>query len=94
MLQRNWQLKEFDKNVVFLGDGVDVHKETIIGFNKNYIFVSPNSNAQRASSVGALAIEYANDNLAVDGPEFELTYLRKSQAEREYDEREKEKTND
>lgn len=83
------KLKHFDKNAVFLGDGTDVYKNTIKEFNENYIFALPNANAQRAATVGTLAISYAKKGMEVNTSDFELMYLRKSQAEREYDEREK-----
>ena len=82
------KLNEFGKNAIFLGDGVKVHKDTIKQFNENYIFALPNFNEQRAATVGTLALNYVNNDKAVNPDEFELTYLRKSQAEREYDERE------
>ncbi|MCI8805604.1 MAG: tRNA (adenosine(37)-N6)-threonylcarbamoyltransferase complex dimerization subunit type 1 TsaB [Clostridiales bacterium] len=82
------KLSRFDKNVVFLGDGVEVYKDIIIEFNSNFIFAPSHINAQRASAVGALAMEYARSGV-VDPKDFELIYLRKSQAEREFDEREK-----
>lgn len=72
---------------IFLGDGVNIHKDTISEFNSDYIFAPPNINMQKASSVGALALEYAEMGKFVDSRDFELIYLRKSQAEREYDER-------
>ncbi len=81
------KLSRFDKNVVFLGDGVEVYKDIIIEFNSNFIFAPSHINAQRASAVGALAMEYARSGV-VDPKDFELIYLRKSQAEREFDERE------
>lgn len=83
------KIKETGKNAIFLGDGVDVHKNTITAFDEEYLFVPQNSNAQRASTVATLAFKYLEEGKAVDAEDFELTYLRKSQAEREYDEREK-----
>jgi len=88
------KIEKLKKNPVFLGDGVDVHKNTINDFNKNYMFSLPNSNFQRASSVGLLAALYVEKGEAVNVSEFELCYLRKSQAEREYDEREALKNGD
>ncbi len=83
------KLDGFDKNVIFVGDGIEAYRDTIKNFNKNYVLAFSNLSYQRAASVGALAIDYALKGLIVDSKEFELTYLRKSQAEREYDEREK-----
>jgi len=81
------KIASYNKNAVFLGDGVDVYKNIIKNFNSEYIFAPPNLNAQRAASAAALAINYAKDDMAVEVSEFQLMYLRKSQAEREYDER-------
>ncbi len=83
------KIDKLGKKALFLGDGVDVHRDAITKFDEKHMFVSPNSNAQRASTVGALAINYAKNGLFVNSFDFEITYLRKSQAEREYDEREK-----
>ncbi len=83
------KLENFKMNALFLGDGTDVYKNIINDFNENYIFALPNLNMQRAATVGMLAISYAKGGLDVDAKDFELMYLRKSQAEREYDERKK-----
>ncbi len=88
------KVNNLGKNVIFLGDGVDVYKKTISDFNINYMFALPNSNFQRASSVGLTATLYAEKGKAVNLSEFKLSYLRKSQAEREYDEREALKNGD
>lgn len=84
------KIKETNKNAIFLGDGVAVHsgflKETLGSLAE---FAPINNSMQRASSV-ALAAKDAYKNKEFDTylslvPE----YLRKSQAEREYDERNK-----
>lgn len=82
-------ISSYSSDTVFLGDGVLQYKDTIKNFNKNYSFVSPNNNMQRASSVGACALNKINENqnICVKYSEFNLFYLRKSQAEREYEER-------
>lgn len=84
-------LEKYNKNAIFMGDGTEVYKDTIKAFNKEYIFALQNLNAQRAASVGTVACFYANKGLAVLPEDFQLMYLRKSQAEREYEEREKNK---
>ncbi len=81
------KVRSFGKNAVFLGDGVEAYKNIISDFDKSYVFAPQNQNMQRAASVGALAIKYVNDGRIVDVGDFEIIYLRKSQAEREYDER-------
>lgn len=78
-------ISEYKKDVIFLGDGVGVHKNTLINSNRNYSFAPVNINMQRASTVGMIALDYAKDNKAVDYTQFDIFYLRKSQAEREYE---------
>lgn len=79
---------KFSEKVIFLGDGAKVYFDKIKYFYGEDVFVSPNSNMQRAASVGALAIKMGEE-YAVNYDEFSIIYLRKPQAEREYDEREK-----
>ncbi len=69
---------------VFLGDGVPVFKDTIKEFNSGFTFAPVCCNMQRAACTGALALERTAD--AVNCDDFEIIYLRKSQAERERDE--------
>jgi len=76
-----------DIDAVFLGDGAIVYKDIIKSFNTDYLFAFANNNLQRAASVAALAINYAKKGKIVDYNNFNIMYLRKSQAEREYDER-------
>lgn len=76
----------FSEGVLFLGDGVRVHK-ALLEKNANFSFAPAHVALQRAASVGAIAIEMAKDGKAIDGDCLELIYLRKSQAEREREER-------
>lgn len=79
------ELNELGETVVFLGDGVDPYRGMLQeGVKVNTVFAPPNLNRQRAGNVallGAKLLESGNVK------EFELDYLRKSQAERERDER-------
>lgn len=75
-----------EREVIFLGDGVPVHKEKLQQ-DKNFLFAPSHCNMQRASSVAALGKIMAEEGMAKSGDEFELIYLRKSQAEREREER-------
>jgi len=79
------RIKKLNKPAVFLGDGCFVHGEKIIAHG--FEIAQSNNLVQRAASVGALAIKYAGEGKAVGYDKLELTYLRKPQAEREYDER-------
>lgn len=76
--------KEFDKEVIFLGDGVPVHRAKLEQ-NENFIIAPASLSIQRASSLACAAV--ANEDKAVNGNDFEVMYLRKSQAEREREER-------
>lgn len=76
----------FGRPVVFLGDGVYPNLEILIGC-KNFILAPPSLNLQRAASAGALALRLVEEGKAVTPEDFRLIYMRKPQAEREYEER-------
>lgn len=78
--------ENFEKPVVFLGDGVPVHKEKLEK-NTNFRFAPAHCALQRAASVAALGQKMAKEGKATKGDVFSLIYLRKSQAEREREER-------
>ncbi|HHW66408.1 tRNA (adenosine(37)-N6)-threonylcarbamoyltransferase complex dimerization subunit type 1 TsaB [Defluviitalea raffinosedens] len=81
--------KEYNKPLVFLGDGVPVYKDKIkeaIG-DGEYYFAPQSCNMQKASSIGSLGMILAKEGKAQDSMEFVPFYLRKSQAEREYEEK-------
>ena len=88
------ELNSFDKKAVFAGDGVFVHRDTISKVLGDKAVFAPSSAAiQRASALADIArAEFENGRTKNC---FELTpiYLRKSQAEREAEER-KEYEND
>ena len=73
-------------NVIFLGDGVLVHKDKLYEYLEFSTALS-NCNYQRASSVGVLAINLIKEGKYIDGKNFKPVYLRKPQAERELEER-------
>lgn len=76
--------------VVFLGDGVDVYREILKErLEVPYSFAPAHCNKQRASAVAALGIVYARREQLITAAQFQPDYLRKSQAEREREEREK-----
>lgn len=81
--------KNEKRKTVFIGDGIirfgDIIKEKL---GENAVISLANSNMQRASSVGILAKILYENNEAMAYDEIMPIYLRKSQAEREYDERE------
>lgn len=78
------ELKEMGEQVVFLGDGVPVFKEKIKEILGSAALFAPHTaNAQRASAVA----EAAKRKNTVEYSELVPMYLRRSQAEREFDER-------
>ena len=80
---------EKEKRVYFVGDGVPVYKDEISKLmGERAIFVPANNLNQRASSLAVLAQQRADR--ATDANSLMPFYLRKPQAEREYEEKMKE----
>ena len=79
------RVKALDVPATFIGDGCLVHGETIK--KSGFSIAHYNILLQRASSVGLLALGRASKGMCVDYNDLELIYLRKPQAEREYEER-------
>lgn len=83
-------LKDKNERVVFNGDGTLVYREEIVNSLGNRAIFSPkSSNMARASSVAELALLRAREGKLESYMELTPEYLRKSQAQREYDERQK-----
>ena len=83
-------LNVYRRRVVFLGDGVPVYADMLAeGLKVRYSFAPSFMNRQRAAAVGALGIRYYEVGRYETAAEFRPVYLRKSQAERERAEREK-----
>ncbi len=79
------KLKVYDRDVIFLGDGVPVFGDRLrneIMADRRIFFAPENMNRQRASSVGALAFVYYEEGKTVPAADFVPEYLRPSQAER------------
>lgn len=74
---------------IFLGDGANVYKDIILEkFSKNTI--APMHLAmQTATSLASLAFSYIAEKKYIDYNDFFVDYLRKPQAQRELEEREK-----
>lgn len=84
------RLGRYDEEIVFLGDGVPVFRETLtecIMAGKRISFAPAHLNRQRAASVGALGIRYYKAGRLESAAEHQPDYLRVSQAERERRER-------
>lgn len=84
------RINELGQPVIFLGDGVPVYRSQIEEQIKVSVSFAPaHKNRQRAASVAALGAEYWKQGRYVSAAEMQPDYLRKSQAEREREEREK-----
>ena len=80
-------LKEQTLPIIFVGDGVAKHKEFLQENIPNSFFAPNHSNFPKASSVGELGIKKINDGVIENINSINPIYLRKSQAEREYEKR-------
>ena len=88
------EIKELQKeseeysNVIFLGDGVEVHQKKIEEcFGDAVSFAPPHLSKQRAGAVAVLGAQYFREGRMVNAREHEPVYLRLSQAERELQEK-------
>lgn len=80
------EAQEFNKTVIFVGDGIFVHTDKINSVN-TFVMAPASCNMQRASSVASLAAELVKEGRYIEGSSFVPVYLRKSQAERELEEK-------
>ncbi len=71
--------------VYFIGDGVDKFKQTLKSNISCSLFAPAHLNFARASSLGELGLKLFKEGLFEDLNSSTPIYLRKSQAEREYD---------
>ncbi|MDQ2086215.1 tRNA (adenosine(37)-N6)-threonylcarbamoyltransferase complex dimerization subunit type 1 TsaB [Herbivorax sp. ANBcel31] len=79
-------IEKKDKKVVFVGDGVDIHKDFFKKRLKdNCEFALGNMRLQRASAVAGIAYLKAKEGNIESSFEMVPFYLRKSQAERMYE---------
>lgn len=78
------EINQRNREVIFLGDGVDVYQNILKEFVKvPYSFAPLHVSKQRAAAIGALGIEYYKKGLAEKAEAHVPVYLRLSQAERE-----------
>ena len=83
------KLNAMGERVIFLGDGVPVHEKLIREkMTVPFEFAPAHVNRQRAASVAALGAVYFAEGKIQDAAEHGPDYLRKSQAEREREEKE------
>lgn len=84
------KLDSMGERVIFLGDGVPVFRKQIEEqITVPVKFAPANTNRQRGASVAALGCIYMEQGKTESAAEHKPDYLRKSQAEREREEREK-----
>lgn len=82
------KLNVLGREVIFLGDGVPVYRKVIEETLQVPFFYAPaGNNRQRAASVAALGAVYYAEGKTVTAAEHQPEYLRKSQAEREQEEK-------
>lgn len=78
------QINNLGRDVIFLGDGVEVYKDKIEELlTVPYSFAPSHLLKQRAGALGNLGMLYYKQGKVVSADEFEPIYLRLSQAERE-----------
>lgn len=83
------KLTEYNRPVIFLGDGVPVFKKMIDEtFEGAYMYAPAHMNRQRAAAVATLGMQMYEKGIYEAADDHAPIYLRKSQAEREYEERE------
>lgn len=82
------ELEKYDEKVIFLGDGVEVHRMVIENELKNeFMFAPIHLSKQSAAAVAVLGEIYFEQGKAESAELHKPIYLRKSQAEREREER-------
>lgn len=83
------KLKDFDDNIIFVGDGVETYKDLLLenlkSDSKEISFATSHLNCQYALSVARAAKDMAFKNEYNDYNSLSPLYLKKSQAERELD---------
>lgn len=80
------ELIKRNEKVMFCGDAVPIHKDLIIQKLKGNAYFAPKAlSMPRASAIGELALIKFNNGIEDSIYTFSPIYLRKSQAEREYE---------
>lgn len=78
------EINRQNREVILLGDGSEVYRQLLTeALNCPFRFAAPHLNRQRAGSLAVLAWDKLQRGEVIRGEEFELEYLRLSQAERE-----------
>ncbi|MGV8984157.1 tRNA (adenosine(37)-N6)-threonylcarbamoyltransferase complex dimerization subunit type 1 TsaB [Clostridium sp.] len=87
-------LKEKNCSITFVGDGVPKFKEKIIANLPEVFFAPAHLNLAKASSLGELGLKLLSKGVFDDIYASVPIYLRKPQAEREYEEKMRQKGNE
>ena len=82
------ELSALDKNTVFVGDGVPAYRDVIEELlGDKAVFAPSCANMQRASALAPAAARLFDEGKTMTCYELKPVYLRKSQAEREAEEK-------
>ena len=82
------KIDNLDRSVIFVGDGIPVFKEYLDEhLNTEHFYAPAHLNRQRAGAVPVLGQKYFMEGKTESAAEHQPDYLRKSQAEREHEER-------
>lgn len=87
------ELAHSNESVCFLGDCIEKYKNLILSYIPKAIFAPNNLNVARASSLGELALKKLKEDKCENLYSFAPSYLRKSQAEQQYEKKLKDKSN-
>jgi tRNA A37 threonylcarbamoyladenosine modification protein TsaB len=79
------EINKYDEPVHFIGDGIYKHRDKLSALLPHASFAPAHLNLTRASSLGELGIKLLHSGIFEDLNTATPIYLRKSQAEREYD---------
>lgn len=82
------KIDELGRETIFVGDGIPVYRDRIDEkLQTKHLYAPAHMNRQTAAALAALAQKYYEKNELVCADDFAPVYLRKSQAEREREER-------
>lgn len=88
-------LEQKKGKIIFVGDGVSVHKERIVEvLGERALFAPAHLNRQRAGAIATLGMIYYDQGKAENYKDHGPTYVRQAQAQREYDEKMRQKNGD
>ncbi|MDR1017114.1 MAG: tRNA (adenosine(37)-N6)-threonylcarbamoyltransferase complex dimerization subunit type 1 TsaB [Lachnospiraceae bacterium] len=84
------EIDKLGKHVTFIGDGIPVYKDIIKEKLKSPAsFAKANQNRQRAASIAVRGLELYHEGKYIDSDDEKPEYFRKTQPEREAEEKEK-----